>query len=83
VEQRELATGRARKAVISDFKGLTVLSTDGLKSFAGLPEAGFKHVPRSQPLRNRPAQRGEIGGALGGSCESAIYRSGSSGSITG
>src|SRR2546421_8387105 len=25
--------------------------TDGLKSFTGLEEAGFKHVPRSQPLR--------------------------------
>ena len=25
--------------------------TDGLKSFSGLQEAGFKHVPRSQPLR--------------------------------
>ena len=25
--------------------------TDGLKSFVGLEEAGFKHVPRSQPLR--------------------------------
>ena len=25
--------------------------TDGLKSFAGLQEAGFKHVPRIQPLR--------------------------------
>jgi transposase-like protein len=25
--------------------------TDGLKSFTGLKEAGFKHVPRSQPLR--------------------------------
>jgi transposase-like protein len=25
--------------------------TDGLKSFTGLKEAGFQHVPRSQPLR--------------------------------
>jgi transposase-like protein len=25
--------------------------TDGLKTFTGLQEAGFKHVPRSQPLR--------------------------------
>jgi len=30
--------------------GATVY-TDGLKSFAGLHEAGFKHVRRSQPLR--------------------------------
>jgi transposase-like protein len=51
-------------AVIPDFKGATVtaflkqnlapgstLYTDGLKSFTGLQEAGFKHVPRNQPLR--------------------------------
>ena len=25
--------------------------TDGLKSFTGLHEAGYKHVPRTQPLR--------------------------------
>jgi len=25
--------------------------TDGLKSFTGLHEAGYKHVPRNQPLR--------------------------------
>jgi transposase-like protein len=25
--------------------------TDGLKSFAGLQEAGFEHVPRIQPMR--------------------------------
>jgi hypothetical protein len=25
--------------------------TDGLKSYSGWKEAGFKHVPRSQPLR--------------------------------
>src|SRR3954470_8633883 len=30
--------------------GATVY-TDGLKSFRGLREAGFKHVPRNQPLR--------------------------------
>src|SRR3954471_14963441 len=30
--------------------GATVY-TDGLKSFSGLREAGFKHVPRNQPLR--------------------------------
>ncbi len=57
-------TGRARMAVIPDFRQETLLSflkgnvapgstvyTDGLKSFAGLKEAGFEHVPRSQPLR--------------------------------
>ncbi len=50
--------------VVPDFKSTTVLGflkrnlkagatvyTDGLKSFVGLEEAGFKHVPRSQPLR--------------------------------
>ena len=50
--------------VIPDFKSTTLIAflkrnvavgstvyTDGLKSFTGLHEAGFKHVPRSQPLR--------------------------------
>jgi transposase-like protein len=57
-------TGRARMAVIPDFRGETLLAflkdnvasgstvyTDGLKSFTGLKEAGLQHVPRSQPLR--------------------------------
>jgi transposase-like protein len=51
-------------AVIPDFRSTTLIAflkqnvaagstiyTDGLKSFGGLEEAGFKHVPRSQPLR--------------------------------
>jgi transposase-like protein len=51
-------------AVIPDFKSQTLIAflkqnvalgstvyTDGLKSFTGLHEAGFQHVPRSQPLR--------------------------------
>jgi transposase-like protein len=51
-------------AVIPDFKSATLIDflkqnveagstvyTDGLKSFTGLPEAGFQQVPRSQPLR--------------------------------
>jgi transposase-like protein len=51
-------------AVIPDFKSGTLVAflrqnvapdstvyTDGLKSFTGLQEAGFQHVPRSQPLR--------------------------------
>ena len=63
VEKRGHATGRARMAVIPDFKGATLLaflkknvapdstiSTDGLKSFTGLKEAGFEHAPRIQPL---------------------------------
>lgn len=64
VERRGRATGRARMEVIPDFKSATLLGflkrnvkpgatvyTDGLKSFVGLEEAGFQHVPRSQPLR--------------------------------
>jgi transposase-like protein len=64
VEKRGRGTGRARMEVIPDFKSTTLIDflkrnvapgskvyTDGLKSFTGLQEAGFKHVPRSQPLR--------------------------------
>jgi len=64
VEKRGRASGRARMSVIRDFKATTILRflsqnvapgstiyTDGLKSFASLAEAGFKHVPRIQPLR--------------------------------
>jgi transposase-like protein len=55
VEQRGRATGRARMAVIPDFKRTTLTSflrqnvapgstvyTDGLKSFTGLHEDGFR-----------------------------------------
>src|SRR3989454_5898696 len=55
VEKRGRATGRARMAVIPDFKGATLLAflkqnvapsatvySDGIKSFTGLQEAGFK-----------------------------------------
>jgi len=62
VEKRGRATGRARMEVIPDFKSTTLIAflkqnvesgstvyTDGLKSFTGLEESGFKHVPRSQP----------------------------------
>jgi transposase-like protein len=64
VEKCGRGTGRARMEVIPDFKTTTLIDfrkrnvapgskvyTDGLKSFSGLQEAGFKHVPRSQPLR--------------------------------
>src|SRR5881628_2950004 len=64
VEKRGRATGRARMSVIPDFKASTLLAflkqnvapgstvyTDGLKSFTGLKETGFEHVPRIQPLR--------------------------------
>lgn len=64
VEKRGRGTGRIRMAVIPDFKRVTLTGflqqnvvpgstvyTDGLKSFTGLQEAGFQHVPRNQPLR--------------------------------
>lgn len=64
VERRGRGTGRARMEVIPDFKSATLITflkqnvesgstvyTDGLKSFTGLREAGFKHVPRIQPVR--------------------------------
>jgi transposase-like protein len=51
-------------AVIPDLKSATLVPflkqnvesrstvyTDGLKSFVGLEDAGYRHVPRSQPLR--------------------------------
>jgi transposase-like protein len=65
VEKRGKASGRARMAVIPDFKAATILTfvtrniepgatiyTDGLKSFVGLPEAGYKHIAPVQPLRS-------------------------------
>lgn len=65
VEKRGRASGRIRMSVIPDFKAATITSfltqhvapgsmiyTDGLKSFSGLIEAGFKHVAKSQPLRS-------------------------------
>jgi transposase-like protein len=64
VEKRDRGTGRARMEVIPDFKSSTLIEflkrhvepgsivySDGLKSFTGLHEAGYKHVPRSQPIR--------------------------------
>ena len=64
VEKRGRGSGRARMEVIPDFKSSTLLAflkrnvesrsivyTDGLKSFTGLHDAGYKHVPRTQPLR--------------------------------
>jgi len=54
VEKRGQASGRVRMSVIPDFKAATIMPfltqnvalgstiyTDGLKSFSGLPEAGF------------------------------------------
>ncbi len=64
VEKRGRGTGRIRMAVIPDFKRITLTGflqrnvapgstvyTDGLKSFTGLQEIGFQHVPRNQPLQ--------------------------------
>lgn len=64
VEKRGKASGRLRMAVLPDFKTTTLsafiqqnvapgstIYTDGLKTFTGLEEAGYKHIPRSQPLR--------------------------------
>lgn len=65
VEKRGKASGRIRMAVIPDFKASTIsafltrniepgatIYTDGLKSFTGLREAGYKHIVRTQPLRS-------------------------------
>ena len=65
VEKRGKASGRVRMRVIPDFKARTIIPfltqnvspgttiyTDGLKSFEGLAEAGFKHIARPQPLRS-------------------------------
>ena len=64
VEKRGRTSGRVRMAVIPDFKATTLMAfirahiapgttiyTDGLKQFTGLKEAGFKHHPRTQPVR--------------------------------
>jgi transposase-like protein len=64
VEKRGRGSGRARIAVVPDFRSKTFLAflkqnvapgsivyTDGLKSFSGLEGIGFRHVPRVQPLR--------------------------------
>src|SRR5437867_10495444 len=66
VEKRGKGSGRVRMKVIPDFKAKTIIPfftqnvspgstiyTDGLKSFEGLSEAGFKHLPRIQPLRSK------------------------------
>jgi transposase-like protein len=65
VEKRGKASGRVRMKVIPNFKSTTIIPylsqnvtpgstiyTDGLKSFTGLSEVGFKHVARTQPLRS-------------------------------
>ena len=65
VERRGKGSGRVRMAVIPDFKEATIIPfltrnvepgstihTDGLMSFAGLTEALYKRVARTQPLRS-------------------------------
>jgi transposase-like protein len=65
VEKRGTASGRARMGMIPDFKATTITTfltqnvapgatiyTDGLKTFAGLSQAGFRHVQRTQPSRS-------------------------------
>ena len=65
VEKCGKGSGRVRMKVIPDFKARTILPfltenisagstiyTDGLKSFEGLTEAGFKHIACPQPLRS-------------------------------
>src|SRR3989440_3383546 len=62
VEKRGKASGRLRMTVIPDFKATTIthfltqnvapgstIFTDGLKTFTGLHEIGFQHIPRAQP----------------------------------
>jgi transposase-like protein len=69
VERRGRASGRVRMEVIPDFTGATMrdfvtrnvtvgttVYTDGFKSFEGLTAAGYKHVPRTQPIRVRLRQ---------------------------
>src|SRR6059036_2636117 len=69
VEKRGKASGRVRMAVIPDFKATTIthfrtqnvapgstIFTDGLKTFTGLHEIGFQHIPRAQPLRTELRQ---------------------------
>jgi len=64
VEKRGKASGRVRMAVIPDFKSVTLrafvqhnvapgstIYTDGLKSFTGFEQTGFRHIPRTQPLQ--------------------------------
>jgi transposase-like protein len=65
VEKRGRRSGRVRMAVIPDFKSTTFLAflkqnvapdtivyTDGLKSFTGFEQAGFRHIPRTRPLQS-------------------------------
>jgi transposase-like protein len=83
VEKRGKASGRARMSVIPDFKAATIfpfltkniapgstIYTDGLKSFTGLSEAGFKHIARTQPLRSE-LRKGQV---CGPTCRSGHWQ---------
>ncbi len=69
VEKRGRRSGRLRMSAVPDLKQVTIISfvarhvapgstiyTDGLNLFASLAEAGYKHVPRSQPHRTELGQ---------------------------
>src|SRR5260370_37015933 len=75
VEKRGKGSGRVRMKVIPDFKAKTIIPfltqnvspgstiyTDGLKSFEGLPEAGFKPLARTQTLKSqlRPGAKSAV-----------------------
>jgi transposase-like protein len=77
VEKRGRRRGRVRMAVIPDFRSATFLAflnqnlapgtivyADGLKGFTGFEQAGFRHIPRTQPPAKRPPQRSQIRGAI-------------------
>lgn len=64
VEKRGQASGRVRLSVIPDFKAATLtiflkqnvltgstVYTDGLKTLGGVPQAGVRHIARTQPHR--------------------------------
>ena len=77
VEKRKNASGRTRMEVIPDFRAGTMngfihrnvspgstIYTDGLKGCPGLEATGFKHVPRSQPLRTELREGADISGSV-------------------
>jgi transposase-like protein len=67
IEKRGRSSGRVRMEVIADFKAATILEfvtrniepgsmiyTDGLKTFSGFVDAGYKHVARPGLSRSAP-----------------------------
>ena len=78
VEKRDRVTGRARMALIPDFKNTTLLAflkqnvmpgstvyTDGLKSFAGPAGSRIPAYASHPTLANRSAERREVRAAFG------------------